>query len=253
MYPQHNNSKSSACAGLSSRGCQAALSGWLPVHVRKFTDEEVAARVVIKDILRLPPALTAKSKIAFMFLTPGTLPFEKLWDKFFQGQEGRFSIYIHPSRLRPVHISRHFSDREIHSDHVTWGRISMVDAERRLLANALEDPDNQHFVLLSESCIPLHTFDYTYRYLMHANVSFIDSFEDLGPHGTGRHMDHMLPEIPRQDFRKGAQWFTMKRQHAVIVMADGLYYSKFREYCRVSSVFLYTKVFVCMLQPTIYD
>jgi hypothetical protein len=81
----------------------------------------------------------------------------------------------------------------------------MVDAERRLLANALEDPDNQHFVLLSESCIPLHTFDYTYRYLMHANVSFIDSFEDLGPHGTGRHMDHMLPEIPRQDFRKGAQ------------------------------------------------
>lgn len=83
MYPQHN-SKSSACAGLSSRGCEAALSGWLPVHVRKFTDEEVAARVVIKDILRLPPALTAKSKIAFMFLTPGTLPFERLWDKFFQ-------------------------------------------------------------------------------------------------------------------------------------------------------------------------
>lgn len=175
MYPQHNT-KSSACKGLSRRGCEASLSGWLPVHVRKHTDEEVAARVVIRDILRNPPALTAKSKIAFMFLTPGTLPFEKLWDKFFQvrkvsenildffvgmvltgfvpvlwkGQEGRFSIYIHPSRLRPVHISRHFSDREIHSDQVTWGRISMVDAERRLLANALEDPDNQHFVLLSE-------------------------------------------------------------------------------------------------------
>jgi len=33
----------------------------------------------------------------------------------------------------------------------------------------------------------------------------LSSFEDLGPHGTGRHMDHMLPEIPRQDFRKGAQ------------------------------------------------
>lgn len=108
----------------------------------------------------------------------------------------------------------------------------MVDAERRLLANALEDPDNQHFVLLSESCIPLHTFDYTYRYLIHGNVSFIDSFEDPGPHGTGRHMDHMLPEIPKIDFRKGAQWFTMKRQHALIVMADNLYYSKFRQYCR---------------------
>lgn len=26
----------------------------------------------------------------------------------------------------------------------------MIDAERRLLANALGDPDNQHFVLLSD-------------------------------------------------------------------------------------------------------
>jgi hypothetical protein len=33
---------------------------------------------------------------------------------------------------------------------VGWGMISMVDAERRLLAKALEDIDNQHFVLLSD-------------------------------------------------------------------------------------------------------
>ena len=33
---------------------------------------------------------------------------------------------------------------------VVWGRISMVDAERRLLANALRDPTNQQFVLLSD-------------------------------------------------------------------------------------------------------
>lgn len=31
-----------------------------------------------------------------------------------------------------------------------WGKASMVDAEKRLLANALEDPDNEHFVLLSD-------------------------------------------------------------------------------------------------------
>jgi len=33
---------------------------------------------------------------------------------------------------------------------VAWGKISMVDAERRLLAHAVKDPDNQHFVLLSD-------------------------------------------------------------------------------------------------------
>ncbi|KAJ0263270.1 hypothetical protein HA466_0036580 [Hirschfeldia incana] len=219
------------CSHMMSPRHRKTPSSWLPVHVRKLTDQEVAARAVARHILKTPHFITENSKIAFLFLTPGTLPFEKLWDEFFKGHEGKFSIYIHPSNERPVHISSHFFDREIHSDEVTWGRISVVDAEKRLLVSALEDPDNQHFVLLSESCIPLHTFDYTYRYLMYSNVSFIESFVDPGPHGNGRHMERMLPEIAREDFRKGAQWFTMKRQHVVLVMADSLYYSKFREYC----------------------
>ncbi|EPS58851.1 hypothetical protein M569_15961, partial [Genlisea aurea] len=57
-------------------------------------------------------------------------------------------------------------------------------------------------------------------------------FEDPGVHGSGRYSEHMLPEVEKKDFRKGSQWFTMKRQHAIIVMADSLYYTKFRDYCR---------------------
>lgn len=40
---------------------------------------------------------------------------------------------------------------------VAWGKISMVDAEKRLLANALKDTDNQHFVLLSDRWLALKT------------------------------------------------------------------------------------------------
>ena len=62
---------------------------------------------------------------------------------------------------------------------------------------------------------------------MYSNVSYVDwyfllpnlctfftyvydslllfSFDDLGQHGSGRHMNHMLPEIQKKDFRKGAQ------------------------------------------------
>ncbi|KAF3484580.1 hypothetical protein F2Q69_00054933 [Brassica cretica] len=117
------------------------------------------------------------------------------------------------------------------SKGVVWGRISMIDAERRLLTSALRDPENQQFVLLSDSCVPLRSFDYMYNYMMYSNVSNVDCFDDPGPHGIGRHMDHMLPEIPKEDFRKGSQWFSMTRQHAVMTMADSLYYSKFRDYC----------------------
>jgi hypothetical protein len=31
------------------------------------------------------------------------------------------------------------------------------------------------------------------------------SFDDPGPHGAGRYSDHMLPEIVKRDWRKGAQ------------------------------------------------
>lgn len=34
----------------------------------------------------------------------------------------------------------------------------MVDAEKRLLANALKDPDNQHFVLLSDRSVALSRY-----------------------------------------------------------------------------------------------
>ncbi|XP_028751352.1 glycosyltransferase BC10-like isoform X1 [Neltuma alba] len=227
IYPP---SSSSACYVFSSKGCKV-IAEWLPPPEREHTDEEIASRVVIHDILNAPHVLPKSPKVAFMFLTPGSLPFEKLWDRFFQGHEGKFSVYVHASKTKPVHTSRYFVNRNIRSDEVVWGKISMVDAERRLLANALQDPDNEQFVLLSESCVPLYNFDYIYNYLMNTNISFVDCFKDPGPHGNGRYSEHMLPEVEMKNFRKGAQWFSVKRQHAVIIMADNLYYSKFRTYC----------------------
>ncbi|KAG6522790.1 glycosyltransferase BC10-like [Zingiber officinale] len=228
VYPPR---RYSACYFSASSVCNP-FKDWLPPVPRVHTDEEAAAHVFIKEILSMPSIEPKNPKIAFMFLTPGSLPLEKLWEKFFQGHDGRFSIYVHASREKPVHVSPFFVGSDIRSAKVTWGKISMVDAEKRLLANALQDPDNQHFVLLSDSCVPLHNFDYVYNYLMATNVSFIDSFWDPGPHGNARYTEHMLPEIEEKDFRKGSQWFTMKRRHALIVMADNLYYTKFKLFCK---------------------
>ncbi|XVF48153.1 hypothetical protein PTKIN_Ptkin03bG0168400 [Pterospermum kingtungense] len=228
VYPP---TSSAACYIFSSKDC--TLYNQPPTFpTRELSDDETISHVVIKEILKTPTPVSKNPKIAFLFLTPGTLPFEALWAKFFHGHEDRFSVFVHASREKPVHTSHYFMGRDIHSEKVVWGKISMVDAERRLLAHALLDPDNQQFVLLSDSCVPLHNFDYVYNYLMLTNVSFIDCFVDLGPHGTGRYTDHMMPEVERNDFRKGSQWFSIKRQHAIIVMADSLYYTKFRLYCK---------------------
>ncbi|KAJ7958667.1 Core-2/I-branching beta-1,6-N-acetylglucosaminyltransferase family protein [Quillaja saponaria] len=227
VYPSRS---SAACYFFYSRSC---YEHHVPASVftRELTDGETAFQLVVKQILKTPHQ-SKNPKIAFLFLTQSSLPFEKLWHMFFQGHEGRFSVYIHASREKPAHVSRYFVGRDIHSEKVAWGKISMVDAEKRLLANALRDPDNQHFVLLSDSCVPVHHFEYVYKYLMFTKVSFIDCFVDPGPHGTGRYSERMLPEVEKRDFQKGSQWFSMKREHALMVMADCLYYAKFKFYCR---------------------
>ena len=80
VYPPR---RSVACSLFSSSGC-AMIREQPYVPSRELTDDETAARVVFREILKTPPVQSKTPKIAFMFLTPGSLPFEKLWDKFFQ-------------------------------------------------------------------------------------------------------------------------------------------------------------------------
>lgn len=92
VYPPQN---SAACSLFSSHGCKELQSWTPPQAVREVTDAEIASRVVIRDILDMSPTISATPKIAFMFLTPGALPFEMLWDKFFQVLFPSFSILVY--------------------------------------------------------------------------------------------------------------------------------------------------------------
>lgn len=113
-----------------------------------------------------------------------------------------------------------------------WGRMSMCDAERRLVANALLDINNEWFILLSESCIPLYNFSVIYHYIMKSRHSFIGAFDDPGPYGRGRYNPNMLPEVNISQWRKGSQWFEVNRKLAVSIVEDTKFYPKFEEFCR---------------------
>lgn len=108
----------------------------------------------------------------------------------------------------------------------------MVDAERRLLANALLDFLNERFVLLSETCVPLFNFPTIYNYLMNSNQSFLSSFDDPRPIGRGRYNKRMGPTIALSDWRKGSQWFEVHRKLAIKIVSDINYYPIFREHCK---------------------
>ncbi|GAB4830821.1 hypothetical protein Ancab_004849 [Ancistrocladus abbreviatus] len=174
-------------------------------------------------------------KIAFMFLARRNLPLDFLWGSFFEGAEAaNYSIYIHsqPGFVFDESTTRSafFYGRQLsNSIQVGWGEASMIEAERLLLEAALEDPANQRFVLLSDSCVPLYNFSYIYNYLMLSPRSFVDSFLDKK---EGRYNPKMSPNIPRDKWRKGSQWITLIRSHAEVVVDDEDVFPIFGRFCK---------------------
>ena len=114
---------------------------------------------------------------------------------------------------------------------VSWGSSSMMNAERRLLANALLDLSNQRFVLLSESCIPVFNFTIVYNYLINSRLSFLHSFYNSRTDCRARYNPKMSPIINLTDWRKGSQWFEVNRDLAIIVITDKKIYPIFQQHC----------------------
>ncbi|KAK3152907.1 hypothetical protein QOZ80_2BG0165150 [Eleusine coracana subsp. coracana] len=195
-------------------------------------DEELLARAASAP--RAPPA-GASPKVAFLFLTRWDLPMTPLWEKFFEGHAGLYSVYVHTdpafNGTQPPPGSAFFR-RTIPSKEVKWGHISMVEAERRLLAHALlDDATNARFVLLSESHVPLFDLPTVHSYLVKSTQVFLESYDQPGATGRGRYSRGMRPVVSLGQWRKGSQWFEMDRTLAADVVADRVYFPVFKRFC----------------------
>ncbi|XP_074275062.1 glycosyltransferase BC10 [Silene latifolia] len=203
--------------------------------IHSMSDDELFWRASMVPRINGFPFNRVK-KVAFMFLTRGALPFLPLWERFFGGYDALFSIYVHtpPGFILNVSPDSVFFARQIPSKRVYWGDVTMADAEKRLLANALLDFSNERFVLISESCIPIYNFKTVYKYLTESVHSFVESYDDPTRYGRGRYNRRMLPDIKLYQWRKGSQWFEMSRTIAVEIISDYKYYDLFRKYCHPS-------------------
>ncbi|KAK4755921.1 hypothetical protein SAY87_009678 [Trapa incisa] len=241
VYTIRNSGVYNSVAALTSsfQPCyleQNSLDHWIrpPSNlIHTMTDQELFWRASMVPRIKKYP-FKRVPKIAFMFLTKGPLPLAPLWERFLKSHEERYSIYVHSSPSFHAHFasSSVFYRREIPSQVAEWGQMSMCDAERRLLANALLDPSNEWFILLSESCIPLYPFAFIYNYISRSRHSFMGSFDDPGPYGRGRYNPNMAPEVNLTEWRKGSQWFEVNRRLAISIVEDTVYYPKFKEFCR---------------------
>jgi hypothetical protein len=166
-------------------------------------------------------------KIAFLFLTRGPLPLEDIWREFFKwnADADHFNVYVHPHHGFKYPPTSYFYQKEVGSTEktVSWGGMSQVRAMRTLTEEALKDPDNEWFCLMSESCIPLVPFN-KWRNTMLANTKSIINACWLDPAETERET-RWKPSLDKvglkkESWRKSANWFALRRKHAEIFVNE---------------------------------
>lgn len=195
-----------------------------------------------------------KPKIAFLFLTNSDLVFAPLWQRFFKGNDHLFNVYVHADPSSKLSTPLWSVKANFISPRTTQrASPTLISAARRLIAEAvIDDPFNLYFALLSQHCIPLHSFEYVYTSLLgnhpkaepaeaakafltqKSHKSYIEILSD-DPHLHNRYVARgegsMLPEITFDQFRVGSQFFVLAKRHALLVLRERKLWRKFKLPC----------------------
>ncbi len=172
-------------------------------------------------------------KIAFLFLTYNNLKRPDIWNKFFaidtelanetksidntSDYSNKFSIYNHAKEKDKV-TDLLLSGRHI-SEHIDtcWGCFGTVEANILMMKEALKDPLNKKFILVSDSCAPLVSFNKLYKEVMKDNKSNVNFLKTNNT--TDRYDSIIDPSFPKSDFKKHcAQGLIINRTYAEMLI-----------------------------------
>ena len=160
-----------------------------------------------------------KGKIAFLFLTRDNITTYDTWMKYLKGNDDRYSIYVHPKN--PEKVTQKLIKDNIIKEHVEtgWGTIGSVRANLLLLKYALMDPMNKMFILVSESCMPVQSFNNFYDFIFKDMKTYMCYFvQDLH-----RYDNIKNPKITKDMFKKHcAQGIVFNRNDAMILVNNDI-------------------------------
>jgi len=152
-------------------------------------------------------------KIAFCFLCYGQPYNVDIWKDFFNKNDNKYSVYLHPKYISKV--SDNFFKSKIIKNRIPtkWGDISLVQATINLFKEAFLDNNNKKFILLSDSCLPLYDFEYIYNKVLENNITYIHQLPwDSNKMKKERYSKLLNPEqIDFKYFRKQSQWLIFSR------------------------------------------
>ena len=163
-------------------------------------------------------------KIAFLFLTYNNLKRPDIWNKFFcietdipSKYSNKYSIYNHAKEKDKV-IDILLKDRH-NPEHIEtcWGCFGTVEANILMMKEALKDPLNNKFILVSDSCIPIVSFDKLYNKIMKDDKSRFKMWDENNT--PYRYNDIIQPEFSNKNFIKhNGQGIILNRNHTELLV-----------------------------------
>lgn len=179
------------------------------------------------------------TKVAFCFLIYDTINHEELWNFFFKNVDpNKYNIYIHYKFNTPL---KYFENYKLnHCIETKYADITLVHAQNLLLEKALHDPENRHFIFISNSCIPFKSFQYVYD-----NLNEKYSYFNITPQSQCFPRCNMtLNMIDIQYIQKASQWCILNRKHSQLMINNKEYIRWFGycgtvpdEHCYITNIF----------------
>lgn len=156
--------------------------------------------------------------IALCFLTIGDLSQPAMWEAFL-AKAGEATFYCHPKS--PDEVSTGFLKGAMIAERVATGhgQVSLVEATLNLFRAAYADQRNQHFILLSDTTVPIVAFADVARELAGLHGKSIISFR-IPAAGTEhfRRQSALPADCRFNPFFEHDQWIILSRKHMGLLL-----------------------------------
>lgn len=130
-----------------------------------------------------------------------------LWTKYLSAETA--NVYLHPKTTDQS--SSFFKSKTVPNPCQTkWGDISLVKATLLLLQYALRNTENTHFILLSDSCIPVYAYSDLYSKITEMKQSQL--YSKKVNDNISRFVES--DKLKRSHIMKQSQWMILTRDDA---------------------------------------
>jgi hypothetical protein len=120
---------------------------------------------------------------------------------------------------------------------------------RKVNKTATNDKNNEHFIFLSNSCVPFKNFEFIYN-----KLSIDNSYFNIMPQQQCfPRCDYLLNYIESKNIQKSSQWCILNKKHSEIIISYSNYeYIKlYKNVYAPDEIFYITTIFINNLQEEI--